>query len=214
MTRRRTSRTLGWARLSSCSADREEAPVNPRHFQNVVTALSLALVAIVTMTIGKLVTLRASGATTLSAVQGDPGNKILHKLHAALAPTIPSWASDVTIKDHWTYHHGECPDNPGGSAGWYAVRVQASFSTSRPEPAIANAIGGHLRLAGWSRHDQKGEVYVYGQNYPVQEAIPTWTKPWSTGSAWSITLYPINSGPGMWGLDADWYPPGYSLPGC
>jgi hypothetical protein len=67
---------------------------------------------------------------------------------------------------------------------------------------------------GWSRHDQKGEVYVYGQNYPVKEAIPSWTKPWPTGSAWFIALYPDNSGPGMWAMEADWYPPGYSLPGC
>ena len=189
-------------------------PVSPRPLRKALAALSLSLLAVATMTSGQLETPRATAATTLSVVEGDPGNRVLHKMHRALAPAIPSWVSDVTVKDHSTYHHGKCPDNPGGSAGWFAVRVQATFSTARSESAIAEAIGSHLRPTGWSRHDEKGEVYVDGQNYPVREAIPSWTKPWPTGSAWFIALYPDNSGPGMWAMEADWYPPGYSLPGC
>jgi hypothetical protein len=151
-----------------------------------------------------------------SPPQGDPGNKVLHELHAVVVSAIPSEVSGVSIADHWTYHHGKCPDNPSGSAGWFAVRVQATLSTPKSESAIANAMSIRLQRSGWSRKNVREEVYVSGKNFPVKMRLPVWTKasPTKTGSAWSLTLSPDNSAANMWAVEADWDPPGYSLPGC
>ena len=114
--------------------------------------------------------------------------------------------------------HGKCPDNPSGKSGWYEVQVLGQFTTAESQPTLANAIGAVLGHEGWTRHDTSISFYPYSlrptENFPVKRVEPHWSKPMRTGSALTATLYPNDTGPNDWVLDSDWFPPGYSLPGC
>ena len=136
---------------------------------------------------------------------GDPGGRLLTALRP-VAAAVPAGATGIAIESSDAVWSPACPDNPGGRAGWSAVRVTARFTDVAPGPRVVDAIGAALGAEGWSRHDAS-----FG---PSQGTVARWTKRLDASTMAEATAYPIPVGTTRWNLTATAKPPGFALPGC
>ncbi len=145
--------------------------------------------------------------TTSTQPGGDPHGQILAELKPVASAVLPG-STEVTTQYIDSTWHGKCPDNPSGSSGWYAVRVNAQFVS--PVADVANTVGGHLEHLGWVRRDTQAEA--------GQGSIAHWTKRLKHGVLTDAYAYPVpqnsDAAGREWILSATADPPGYSLPGC
>jgi hypothetical protein len=158
---------------------------------------------------GLLLVLVAVGLTIWSSQPGqpggDPGGRILRAL-VPVSTAVPVGATDVSTLSSESGWSPACPDNPGGRAGWSAVRVDTRFTTALPREQVVSAVNSVLVGNGWARHDES-----FG---PSQGVVARWTKRLSTGDPGEAEVYPVPAGSTNWSLTATSKPPGFALPGC
>ena len=130
---------------------------------------------------------------------------MLRELEPALA-AVPSSSTNVVTHRLDSTWSPKCPDNPGGKAGWSAVLVDATFTSTQTARQISSSVGAALTRAGWTRHDE-----TFG---PEQGPVAHWTKRLRSGVGASAAVYPVPAGSSHWALTASAQPPGYALPGC
>ena len=136
---------------------------------------------------------------------GDPGGRILRALLPA-STAVPAGSTNVSTLSSDSGWSPACPDNPGGRAGWSAIRVDTRFTTALPKQQVVSAVNAALVGDGWARHDES-----FG---PGQGVVAHWTKHLSTGNAGEAAVYPVPGGSTNWSLTATSQPPGFALAGC
>ncbi len=136
---------------------------------------------------------------------GDPGGRILRALLPA-STAVPAGSTNVSTLRSDSDWSPACPDNPGGRAGWSAIRLDTRFTTALPKEQVVNAVNSVLVGDGWARHDES-----FG---PGQGVVAHWTKRLSTGNPGEAAVYPLPAGSTNWSLTATSKPPGFALPGC
>jgi hypothetical protein len=160
--------------------------------------------------LGGLLVLTAVGLTLWTSRPGQPGGdsggRILHALQPA-SHAVPAGSTDVATLRSDSGWSPACPDNPGGQAGWSAVRVDTRFTTALPKKQVVHAVNSFLVGEGWARHDES-----FG---PGQGVVAHWTKRLATGNPAEAAVYPVPAaGSTNWLLTATSKPPGFALPGC
>jgi hypothetical protein len=83
-----------------------------------------------------------------SSLGGDPGGRIL----AALRPIRTAVLPDSTVLSSVatdSQYDKKCPSNPGGKAGWSAVRLTMTFRNSRSPSMLVATVGQALTRTGW-----------------------------------------------------------------